>query len=213
MEIYKLVFSPLDVNTYILADSSGDCAIIDCGCFDPDEFSRLEELVSNKNLKPVLLLNTHCHLDHIFGNRFMMEKYSLGSYCHREDEYNRENAVKQAAFFGLVMEAPPAPSGFISDCQRITFGETELEALLVPGHTRGSLAYYSRIDSVVFTGDALFSGSIGRTDLPGGDFETLLKSIRTRLFTLPPETNVYPGHGEMTSIKAELKSNPFFIPD
>lgn len=212
MEIYKLVFSPIDVNTYILADPSGKCAIIDCGCYDRKEFNVLTDLITRKKLIPVLLLNTHCHLDHIFGNRFLLEKYNLSSWCHKEDEYNRENAVKQAAFFGLSMEAPPVPSGFLTDRQKVTFGETELTALHVPGHSRGSLAFYSPNDSVVFTGDALFAGSIGRTDLPGGNYETLINSIRTRLFSLPSETVVYPGHGNQTSIKAEMSSNPYFLP-
>ncbi len=212
MEIFKLVFSPIDVNTYILAGESGECAIIDCGCYDRNEFSKLTEFISGKKLKPVLLLNTHCHLDHIFGNRFIHEEYSLSPLCHREDEYNRETAVNQSAFFGLSMESPPAPSGFLTDGQKVSFGETELTALHVPGHTRGSLAFYSPKDSAVFTGDALFAGSIGRTDLPGGNYETLIKSIRTKLFTLPAETVVYPGHGDQTSIKTEISSNPYFFP-
>ncbi len=212
METFKLVFSPIDVNTYVLTDPSGDCAIIDCGCYDRNEFTKLKQLLLEKNLKPVLLLNTHCHLDHVFGNRFMLEDYNLSTWCHKEDEYNRENAVKQAAFFGLSMEAPPVPAGFLIDGEKVSFGKTELLALHVPGHTRGSLAFYDRRDSVVFTGDALFAGSIGRTDLPGGDYETLIKSIRTKLFTLPPDTVVYPGHGNSTSIGGEMKSNPFFFP-
>ncbi len=212
MEIFKLVFSPIDVNTYVLADSSGNCAIIDCGSYDRDEFIRLTDLIKEKNLKPVLLLNTHCHLDHIFGNNFILEEYKLGAFCHKEDEQNRENAVQHAVFFGLSMEAPPVPSGFLIDGQKVSFGETELKVLHVPGHSRGSLAFYSAADSVVFTGDALFAGSIGRTDLPGGNYETLLNSIRTKLFTLPPQTVVYPGHGNPTTIGTELKTNPYFFP-
>ena len=212
MEIYKLVFSPIDVNTYVLADASGDCAVIDCGCYDRNEFRKLTSLIAGKKLKPVLLLNTHCHLDHLFGNRFFLEEYDLGTLCHKEDEYNRETAVDHAVFFGLSMEAPPAPSGFLTDGQKVKFGETELTVLHVPGHTKGSLAFYSPKDSVVFTGDALFEGSIGRTDLPGGNYETLIKSIRTKLFTLPPDTVVYPGHGNQTSVRAEMSSNPYFLP-
>jgi len=212
MEIFKLVFSPIDVNTYVLADVSGECAVIDCGCYDRNEFRKLTSLITAKKLKPFLLLNTHCHLDHLFGNRFFVEEYNIGTLCHEEDEYNRETAVKQAVFFGLSMEAPPAPSGFLTDGQKVEFGETELTALHVPGHTKGSLAFYSPKDSVVFTGDALFAGSIGRTDLPGGNYETLIQSIRTKLFTLPPDTVVYPGHGNQTSIKTELSSNPYFLP-
>jgi hydroxyacylglutathione hydrolase len=211
MEIYKLVFNPIEVNTYILADQSGDCAIIDCGCYDKGEFTELTGFIEEKKLKPVLLLNTHCHLDHIFGNRFMLEKYNLGTLCHREDERNRENSVNHAIMFGLSMEVPPVPAGFLTEHQTITFGMTELIVLHVPGHSRGSLAFYSRNDKTVFTGDALFAGSIGRTDLPGGNYETLINSIGKKLFTLPAETVVYPGHGSETSIGTEIESNPYFI--
>jgi len=210
MEIYKLVFSPIDVNTYILADQTGECAIIDCGCYDREEFQQLEKLISSKNLKPVLLLNTHCHLDHIFGNRFMLERYNLRTLSNELEEGNRKNAVQHAMLFGLTMENPPEPAGFIKHNQIIKFGNSELKALDVPGHTAGSLAFYSEINGCVFTGDALFAGSIGRTDLPGGNYETLISNIKNNLFSLPPETVVYSGHGEETTIEREMKSNPFF---
>lgn len=211
MEIFRLVFNPIQVNTYIIADPSGDCAIIDCGCYDQDEFGEMTNLIGQKKLNPVLLLNTHCHLDHIFGNRFLLEKYNLEAYCHKDDEQNRENAVSHAMMFGLSMEIPPVPAGFLNDRQRLSFGKTELVALHVPGHSAGSLAFYFRDGKMVFTGDALFAGSIGRTDLQGGNYETLINSITTRLFTLPSDTCVYPGHGESTTIEKEIKSNPFFI--
>jgi glyoxylase-like metal-dependent hydrolase (beta-lactamase superfamily II) len=211
MEIYKLVFNPIEVNTYLLADHSGDCAIIDCGCYDSGEFSILKDLIGQKNLKPALLLNTHCHLDHIFGDRFMLEEYGLGAYCHEDDKANRKNSVNHAKMFGLSMKTPPAPAGYIKDGQNIIFGQTELTAIHVPGHAPGSLAFYCEKDSVVFTGDALFAGSIGRTDLPGGNYKTLINSIRNKLFTLPSETVVYPGHGSETTIGAEIESNPYFI--
>ena len=211
MEIYRLVFNPIEVNTYILADQSGDCAIIDCGCYDRVEFRELTALIEEKNLRPVLLLNTHCHLDHIFGNRFILEKYKLGTFCHNEDEKNRKNAVNHALMFGLSMDTPPVPAGFLTDGQTITFGKSDLIALHVPGHSRGSLAFYNKSNKTVFTGDALFAGSIGRTDLPGGNYETLINSITKKLFTLPAETTVYPGHGESTSIEKEIRFNPYFI--
>jgi hydroxyacylglutathione hydrolase len=210
MEIFKLVFSPIDVNTYILADKSGECAILDCGCYDREEFKQLEKLIISKNLKPVLLLNTHCHLDHIFGNRFMLETFKLRTYSSELEEGNRKNAAQHAMLFGLIMENAPEPAGFISHNSIVKFGNTELKALHVPGHTAGSLAYYSEKNSCVFTGDALFAGSIGRTDLPGGNYETLINSINSNLFVLPPETVVYSGHGDETTIEREMKSNPFF---
>ena len=211
MNIFKLVFSPIEVNTYIIADESGDCAIIDCGCYDKQESDRLVDLIKNKKIKPVLLLNTHCHLDHIFGNRFVLERYNLKPFANEYDEMNRKDAVQHAMLFGLSMDNPPEPAGFLTDNQKITFGSTELLALHVPGHTSGSLAFYSKENNCVFTGDALFAGSIGRTDLPGGDYDTLIKSITNKLFVLPPETVVYPGHGNETTIEKEMKSNPFFV--
>lgn len=210
MKIFKFVFSPIEVNTYILVEESGDCTIIDCGCYDRQEFRKLEEFIEGHNLNPVLLLNTHCHLDHIFGNRFVLEKYGLKTFSCELDEMNRKDAVSHAMLFGLTMENPPEPAGFISDNQIVSFGTTELVALHVPGHTTGSLAFYSEKNGCVFTGDALFAGSIGRTDLLGGDYSTLIESIKCKLFVLPPSTVVYSGHGNETTIGKELKSNPFF---
>jgi hydroxyacylglutathione hydrolase len=210
MEIYKLVFSPIEVNTYILADQSNDCAIIDCGCYDRSEFDELVGFIENKKLNPVLLLNTHCHLDHIFGNRYMLEKYSLKALSGKEDEINRKKAVQHAALFGLSISEPPEPGGFIDDGQQIKFGSIELTALYVPGHSPGSIAFYSEKNGCVFTGDALFAGSIGRTDLEGGNYDTLINSIKSRLFVLPPSTVVYPGHGNQTTIEKESMTNPFF---
>jgi len=210
MEIFKLVFSPIEVNTYILAEQSGLCAILDCGCYDEKEFRKLTDLIDEKNLTPVLLLNTHCHLDHVFGNRFILARYHLSTFCSREEDKNRRNAEQVAAIFGLTMPTPPEPAAFLTDGQVISFGDIELRVSQVPGHSKGSLAFYSEKDEVVFTGDALFAGSIGRTDLPGGDYETLINSIRNKLFVLPPETIVYPGHGEPTTIEREMRTNPYF---
>jgi len=211
MKIYKLVFSPIQVNTYVLTDESGDSAIIDCGCYDQNEFNELNDLIRDKKLNPVLLLNTHCHLDHIFGNRFMLEKYNLRSFCHKDDDNNRKSSLNHAKMFGLAMEPPPEPAGYLNDGQKVSFGQNELIAIHVPGHAPGSLAFYSEKDRVVFTGDALFAGSIGRTDLPGGNYETLINSIKNKLFSLPAETTVYPGHGDSTSIADEIETNPYFI--
>jgi hydroxyacylglutathione hydrolase len=210
MKVLRLVYSPIEVNTYILADDSGDCAIIDCGCYESSECDQLVHVLESENLKPVMLLNTHCHLDHVFGNRFMLEKYQLRSLSSEFDEMNRKNADRASMLFGLSMEVPPEPEAFITDGQILQFGNIKLLALHVPGHSPGSIAFYCKEDGSVFTGDALFSGSIGRTDLPGGSYDTLINSIKTRLFTLPPDTVVYPGHGSRTTIEKEMLSNPFF---
>lgn len=210
MEIYKFVFSPIEVNTYIISDQSNNCAIIDCGCYGKNECEELADFIRNKNLNPVLLLNTHCHLDHVFGNKFILEKYDLKTFSCEFEEGNRKNASQHAALFGLKMDIPPEPAGYLTDNQVIKFGSNNLVALHVPGHTAGSLAFYSEKGKCVFTGDALFAGSIGRTDLPGGDYNMLINSIRNKLFVLPASTVVYPGHGNETTIEIEMRTNPFF---
>ena len=211
MKIHRLVFSPIEVNTYIIENQDGTCAVLDCGCYDDMEFNRFEKFLNDRSLRPVLLLNTHCHLDHIFGNRLMFTKYGLKTLAGEQDELNRMNSVEHALLFGLTMDTPPEPEGFLVDGQKIKSGETELLALHVPGHSPGSMAFYCEKEGCVFTGDALFAGSIGRSDLPGGDHETLITSIKSKLFTLPPLTVVYPGHGDKTSIDREMKYNPYFI--
>ena len=205
-----MVFNPIQVNTYILADNKGECAIIDCGCYDDSEFGRLVKFIDDKRLTPVLLLNTHCHLDHLFGNSFIFKKYNLLTKACQDEEQNRLSAVEHASLFGLSMQSPPAVGEFITDTHNLTFGNTTLRSIYVPGHTAGSIAFYSESNGCVFTGDALFEGSIGRTDLQGGDYDTLIQSIKTRLFTLPPDTIVFPGHGSESSISREKNNNPFF---
>lgn len=209
MKIYRHIFSPIEVNTYILADNSGESAVIDCGCYDETEFSKLVKFMDSKELRPVLLLNTHCHLDHIFGNNFMLKKYGLRSLYSRLEESNRMDASEHAKLFGLKMADAPEAGAFIEHGETTGFGSVSLLALHVPGHTAGSLAFYSKANGCVFTGDALFAGSIGRSDLPGGDFQALIESIRSKLLSLPPETVVYPGHGKETTIEQEEKTNPF----
>jgi len=211
MNIYKLVFSPIEVNTYIVADDSGECAIIDCGCYSPEEFERLKTFLAEKNLRPVILLNTHLHLDHIFGNHFLKEEYGLLTRASQLDEYNLKSAVSHAMMFGLSLEEPPAIGHYLEEGDKIVFGSSELETLLVPGHTSGSLAFFIRKENCIFTGDALFSGSIGRTDLPGGDYETLITSIRSKLLVLNEDVVVYPGHGTSTTIGKEKSTNSFLI--
>ena len=210
MKIYKQVFSPIEVNTYIVEGDDGRCIIIDCGCYGPAEEKKMEDFLTARALTPILLLNTHCHLDHIFGNTFMLRRYGLQSWFHEGDSINRESAVKHALMFGLAMEEPPLPAGYLSDGEVVTAAGLSLEVIAVPGHSPGGIAFYSEKDGVVFTGDALFAGSIGRSDLPGGDHDQLMTNIRNRLFTLPPDTVVYPGHGPATTIGEEIRSNPFF---
>lgn len=211
MKIYKEVFSPIAVNTYIVSGDDSGCIVIDCGCYGRSEEQRLEQLLADAGLEPRLLLNTHCHLDHLFGNRFIFERYGLRTWYHQGDSQNHLNAPKHALMFGLSMEDPPEPEGYLSDGEVVTAAGVSLEVLAVPGHSPGGIAFYSEKDGLVFTGDALFAGSIGRSDLPGGNHGQLIESIRRRLFSLPHETVVYSGHGPETTIGREIGSNPFFV--
>jgi glyoxylase-like metal-dependent hydrolase (beta-lactamase superfamily II) len=210
MKIYKEEFSPIQVNTYIVEGDDGECIIIDCGCYGKAEEKRLDNFLEARSLTPRLLLNTHCHLDHIFGNAFMLERFGLRSWFHEGDRYNHSIAPKHAQMFGLAMDPPPEPEGYLTDGQIVTAAGLSFEVIAVPGHSQGGVAFYSAKNGVVFTGDALFAGSIGRSDLPGGNHEQLMTNIRTRLFILPPDTVVYPGHGPETTIGDEMRSNPFF---
>ena len=210
MKIYKEVFSPIDVNTYIITGDGSSCVVIDCGCYGKTEERRLVDRLFSLKLEPVLLLNTHCHLDHIFGNAVMLEKYGLRSWFHQGEKYNHLTSPNHAIMFGLTMEPPPEPAGYLFDREIITSAGLDLEVIAVPGHSSGGVAFYSGENGVIFTGDALFAGSIGRSDLPGGNHQQLLDNIRNRLFTLPLQTVVYPGHGPETTIGEEIRSNPFF---
>ena len=210
MKIYRAVFSPIEVNTYIITGDGKECIIIDCGCYGHDEEKKLEEMLESGSLEPVMLLDTHCHLDHVFGNRFMLERYGLRPRFHEGDRFNYKNAPKHSLMFGLSMEEPPEPEEYLADGEMITAAGLTLKVIAVPGHSPGGIAFYSETDGVVFTGDALFAGSIGRSDLPGGDHEQLMENIRRGLFTLPPDTVVYPGHGPETTIREEIAHNPFF---
>jgi len=209
MQIHRFIFSPIEVNTYILEDDQGKCAIIDCGCYDDAEFNELKAFITTNNLRPVKLLNTHLHLDHVFGNRFVLQEYGLKTHASKEEEKNLLSATNHAEMFGLSMPQPPEIGTFIEGGQIIQVGELDLKCLFVPGHTAGSIAFYNEDNKFVFTGDALFAGSIGRTDLPGGDHARLMESINENLLNLPDDIVVYPGHGPHTKIGVERHSNPF----
>ena len=209
IKIDRLVFSPIEVNTYIVSDDSGECVIIDCGCYNEDENRMLKEFLDERDLRPVALLNTHMHLDHIFGNRFIKEEYGLLTHASPLEERNRSSSVSHAIMFGLSMNEPPVIGKEIGDREKLVFGNMAFDTIFVPGHTAGSIAFYLKDISSVITGDALFAGSIGRTDLPGGDHSTLIRSIKEGLLVLPGETKVYPGHGPATSIENERNNNSY----
>ncbi len=199
------------VNCYVLSDETKEAVVIDAGCFYEDEKQALKNYITSNELKVTRLLCTHLHLDHIFGNPFMLKEYGLKAEANQADEFWLERAPQQSRMFGFELKEPPVPLGkYICDGDTITFGNTSLEAIHVPGHSPGSLVFYCKEEKCMFSGDVLFQGSIGRADLAGGNFDELREHICSRLFVLPEETVVYPGHGAPTSIGIEKRENPFF---
>jgi len=206
--IKTFIFNPIRVNTYLLWDDTLEAAIIDCGAHSDSEKARLKAFIDENHLKPTLALNTHLHFDHTLGNEFLYKTYGLKPRYSLADE-SMPN-LGSGGFFLPIKSVFIYTENYIADNEVVTFGKTSLKAIAVPGHSPGSLAFYNEAESSVFTGDALFHQSIGRTDLWKGDLDTLLHSIKTRLFTLPRETVVYPGHEETTTIGEEIAENPYF---
>ncbi len=210
IHIERMVFNSFGVNTYILWDETAECIIIDPANYSEEEDKIIESFIESHKLKPVLHLNTHCHIDHVLGSRFIREKYNIPFHTHREERTLLAKAPLMGEIFGFQIEALPEPDKTIEPNDFIRFGNSKLRAIHVPGHSPGSLTYYSESDGFAITGDALFAGSIGRTDLPGGDYDMLITSIRKNLFTLPPDTVIWPGHGDSSTIMKEIENNPFF---
>jgi len=203
-------FNPFAENTYIVWDETRECAIFDPGCYTLEERAALKAFIEENNLKPVRLINTHCHLDHVFGNKFVADTWGLGLEIHRGELPVLERFPQVCQMYGVPNIQPsPMPSAYIEPGIDLVFGQTTLEVLFTPGHSPASLSFYCRKEGFIIAGDVLFYESIGRTDLPGGDFDTLIQSIRKELFTLPGETMVYPGHGPATTIRHEMEYNPF----
>jgi len=203
-------FNPFAENTCVVFDETGECAIFDPGCFDFEERAALKNFIEEKKLRPVRLINTHCHLDHVFGNAFVAKTWNLGLEIHAGELPVLERFPQVCQMYGIPFaEESPMPARFIEAGEVIAFGNTRLKVLFTPGHSPASISFYCKEDDFVIAGDVLFYESIGRTDLPGGDMDTLLNSIRTQLFTLPDETLVYPGHGPTTTIRHEKEYNPF----
>jgi glyoxylase-like metal-dependent hydrolase (beta-lactamase superfamily II) len=209
MQLKSFTFCPFSENTYVLYDDSKECVIVDPGCYDDQERNELKKFISENELKPVMLLNTHCHLDHVFGNAFVMKEYGVELIIHQEDLVTLSWAKEAATKYGLEMEESPEPNSYFDMKKGFSFGSTHLEIRFCPGHAPGHVAFIHHETKVVIGGDVLFQGSIGRTDLPGGNFEVLKKSIEEQFYTLPEDYLVYSGHGPETSIGLEKKQNAF----
>lgn len=201
--------NPYQENTYLLYDDSAECAIIDPGMYTGDEQNQVLKFIAENKLKPVLLLNTHCHIDHVLGNKFIYDTYGLLPQFHKGEEIVLNTIVSYAPQMGIRYEVSPLPEEYLAESGVISFGETELELIFSPGHSPAHLCFYNKADRFLIGGDVLFYQSIGRTDLPGGDHDLLLKNIREKLFMLPDDCRVFPGHGPATTIGFEKQFNPF----
>ncbi len=208
-EIAIFTFNPFQENTYVLFDETKECIIIDPGCYTEPERQQLQNFIKERGLKPVRLINTHSHIDHILGNWFVAEEYKLELEMHRDEQAGLVAAPQYGQMYGIQMQPSPQATIFLTEADKITFGNTTLDILLTPGHSIASLSFYCKEGNFVIGGDVLFKGSIGRTDLPNGDFNTLINSIKTKLFKLPDDVRVFPGHGDSTTIGEEKATNPF----
>jgi hydroxyacylglutathione hydrolase len=209
IHIKAFTFSPISENTYVLYNNEGKAIIIDPGCYFTAEEETLKNFLTDNNLTPVYLLNTHCHLDHVFGNKWVHETYGLELYMHPNEEAMLALATVSGERWGLPFQNYAGPLHFLNDGDTVLLGDTDIQVILAPGHSPGSICFYIPSQGDLIGGDVLFRGSIGRTDLPGGDSETLLHSIREKLWVLPDETVVYAGHGIKTTIGYEKRNNPF----
>jgi len=203
--------NPYQENTYILFDETGECVIIDPGMETASEQNAVVNFIRANKLKPVLLLNTHCHIDHVLGNKFIFDQYGLKPQFNIGELPLLEAVVSYAPGMGIRYEVSPIPDEYLPETGTITFGNTELTLIFAPGHSPAHLCFYDKKDNILIGGDVLFRNSIGRTDLPGGDFQQLMKNIEEKLLVLPDDCTVYPGHGPHTTIGFEKQTNPFLI--
>jgi len=209
LHVHSFVFNAFRENTYLVYDGDGNCAIFDPGMSNPAEERMFADFLAEKKLTPVALYNTHCHVDHVLGNRFVHDRYGLTPQFHEGEVPVLVAVANSAPVYGLRYEASPIPDTFLVENQEVNIGEDRLRLLLVPGHSPAHLCFYAERDSFLIGGDVLFRNSIGRTDLPGGDHGQLLDNIRRKIYTLPDGTVVHPGHGPSTTVGFEKQSNPF----
>ena len=209
MKVAQFTFNAFQENTYILYDNSLECVVLDPGCNNDEERKTLVKFIEDNNLKPTKLINTHCHIDHVLGNKFIAEKYDLQLEAHEGEAQVLGTCETVSNMYGIPYEGSPSIGKFIKEDTDYTFGESVLKTIFTPGHSPASLCFYCEADKILIAGDALFQGSIGRTDLPGGNYDLLIKNIKEKLLVLPEDVTVYSGHGPSTTIGREKMSNPF----
>lgn len=210
LQVQAFPNNPFQENTYIVYQENGDCAIIDPGMSTYTEENTVVNFIKQHNLKPVMLLATHCHIDHVLGNKFVFDQFGLKPQFHKGELPLLNDAPTRSAQFGIRYELSPMPDTFLEETGTIQLADSELQLIFAPGHSPAHLCFYAPKENFLIAGDVLFRGSIGRTDLPGGDFQTLIDNIEQKLFPLPDDCVVYPGHGPDTTIGYEKAQNPFF---
>lgn len=211
LKIACFTFNPFAENTYLLYDDTLEAVIIDPGCYEASERNRLKDFVEKNSLKVVKLLNTHCHLDHVFGNEFVKKTFGVACYAHQAEEFNISFLEASAQMFGIRHIEKTQIDAHLEEGDVVEFGNSALEVRFTPGHSPGHVVFYHQPGNFCINGDVLFRGSIGRTDLPGGNHYTLLKSIREKMFSLPEDTTIYTGHGSPTTIAYEKENNMFLV--
>ena len=209
LQIKSFVFSPIQENTYLLHNELMECIIIDPGCYFDDEKNALQDFITKSGLKSKMLLNTHCHLDHVFGNKFISETYGLTLHLHEKEKQVLSFAPASGLMYNMPFDNYSGEFILLKEGDKILLDDDELEVIEAPGHSPGSICFYCKKQHFLIGGDVLFQRSIGRSDLPGGNHQALLNSIRQKLFVLPDETSVYSGHGDPTTIGEEKLYNPF----
>ena len=209
MQIKSFVFNPFMENTYVLYDETNEAIIIDPGCYAPQETDMLKEFISAKDLKVVKLVNTHCHIDHVLGNYFVKQKYGVPLYMHDSDQETLKSVEVYAPSYGFQQYKSTSPDHFFNEGDTVEFGNTSLDVIFLPGHAPGHVVLFHKLSKQLIGGDVLFRESIGRTDLPGGNHDLLIEGIQQKLFKLPEDTTVYPGHGDPTTVGHEMSYNPF----
>ena len=209
LKVVNFVFNPFQENTYLLYDETRACVVVDPGCYEKEEEQELEDHIAAEQLDVVMILNTHCHIDHVLGNAFVKERFKVPLYIHPIEEPYLRAVSSYASNYGFFQYKETSPDGFLEEHRQISFGNQKLDVLFTPGHSPGHVVFYHPESSQLLGGDVLFYNSIGRTDLPGGDGPTLIESIHQKLFTLPDNVTVHPGHGPKTTIGFEKRTNPF----
>lgn len=211
LQTHFFTFNPFQENTYLLFDETNECVIIDPGCSTDAERNELTQFISTNKLNPVLLINTHSHLDHMLGNSFIKQTYNIPFLLHKNELPILHSAVETGRKYGVVITPSPEPDRFIEDEEIVRFGKTVLKTLYTPGHAPGEISFYHDESKTLIAGDVLFNGSIGRYDFPLSDYESLMQSIFKKLLVLPDDVKVYCGHGSPTTIGKEKRSNPYLL--